>query len=349
MADRRDSDLRSSFGVSRTVSANSRFFAFSFAYRRLPAEEFAKRKRLLLHGKVLTIGKQRLVGLALTAVAALGVASGLGCAPVRGRSLRRRFLARQLAVYIADRPDGSSEKRYFLRRADGTELRLLFDPAPVAGAGNRVAVQGVPEADALRVTSFQEVASGPAVATPALAAATPFSPRSFAFVFVDIGGGITGTTTPAVADAFMTSNADSIRRYYLADSYGRQDISTYVTQTALSYPMADCNSSTTSALANALRPMVGNYQHYLWYFGSTNPACNWSGLASLGTPSNPSRDTWYNHATSCVVLVQSPAQLRHAALVGADLPRWAAGRRPEWLHGQRIWRPLRSDGRRVAT
>ncbi len=241
-------------------------------------------------------------------MAALGVASGLGCAPPSdAESSEDGSLRGELAVYIADRPDGSSEKRYFLRQADGTELRLLFDPAPVElEPGNRLAVQGVPEADALRVTSFQPVASGPPVATPALVTATPFSPRSFAFVFVDIGGGITGTNTPAVADAFMTSNADSIRRYYLADSYGRQDISTYVTQTALSYPMADCNSSTTNALANALRPKVGNYQHYLWYFGSTNPACNWSGLASLGTPSNPSRDTWYNHATSCVVLVQEP-------------------------------------------
>ena len=281
----------------------------------------------MLHGKVLTIGKQRLVGLALTAVAALGVASGLGCAPPsEAEASDDGSLRGELAVYIADRPDGSSEKRYFLRRADGTELRLLFDPAPVGlEPGNRVAVQGVPEADALRVTSFQEVASGPAVATPALAAATPFSPRSFAFVFVDIGGGITGTTTPAVADAFMTSNADSIRRYYLADSYGRQDISTYVTQTALSYPMADCNSSTTSALANALRPMVGNYQHYLWYFGSTDRACNWSGLASVGTPD----EAVARHLVQPLHELRragagARAQLRHAALVVADLPRRAA-------------------------
>jgi hypothetical protein len=48
------------------------------------------------------------------------------------------------------------------------------------------------------------------------------------------------------------------------------------------------------------------FQHYLWYLGSRNPACTWSGLASVGTAELPSRDTWYNAATNCVVLVQEP-------------------------------------------
>jgi hypothetical protein len=170
-------------------------------------------------------------------------------------------------------------------------------------------VWGVPEGAALRVTSFQPLPA-PLEATPASVvtgvAASTYAPRTFAFVFVDIGGGVTGTITPPVADGIMTTNPDSIRSYFLAASYRRQDISTYVTPTPLNYPLTDCDTNTMTAMANALRPQVGNYQHYLWYFGTSNPSCGWNGLASLGTPSSPSRDTWYNHDTSCSVLVQEP-------------------------------------------
>ena len=48
----------------------------------------------------------------------------------------------------------------------------------------------------------------------------------------------------------------------------------------------------------------GTFQHYLWYLGSQTSACGWSGLASVGTPSSPQRNSWYNASTSCVVLAQ---------------------------------------------
>jgi hypothetical protein len=48
-------------------------------------------------------------------------------------------------------------------------------------------------------------------------------------------------------------------------------------------------------------------QHYLWYFGTNVSGCSWSGLASVGEPEQPARDTWYNASSSCVVLVQEPA------------------------------------------
>jgi hypothetical protein len=223
----------------------------------------------------------------------------------------------ELSITIADRVGGRSETRYALRDALGVETPLRFDAAPVElEPGARLKVWGVPEGDGLRVTSFEPLPAALEAQPAAIVAAPTSALRTFAFVFVDIGGGVTGTTTPAVADGFMTTNADSIRSYFLADSYRRQDIATYVTPAALKYPMTDCDTGTVTAMADALRPQVGNYQHYLWYFASTNAACGWNGLASLGTPSSPSRDTWFNHDTSCAVLVQEPGHnlgMQHAS------------------------------------
>jgi MYXO-CTERM domain-containing protein len=103
-----------------------------------------------------------------------------------------------------------------------------------------------------------------------------------------------------------------VRSYYKYASYGRQDISVEVFG-PIKYTMTGCN---TSKLTQDLRAMIpGQFQHYLWYLGSRNNVqngmkvpngCGWAGLASVGTPDRPSKDTWYNASTGCVVLVQEP-------------------------------------------
>jgi hypothetical protein len=50
----------------------------------------------------------------------------------------------------------------------------------------------------------------------------------------------------------------------------------------------------------------GPANNYLWYFGSRQAGCAWTGLATLGSPAKPTRDTWFNASTSCVVLAQEP-------------------------------------------
>ena len=214
----------------------------------------------------------------------------------------------ELAVYIADTLDGRSETQYFLRDTAGRETRLLFDQSAAdlsaLTPGARLKVYGVPAGDGVRVMALETLPADAPIAT-GLIGATPFATRSFAFVFVDIGGGVTGATADGV-NGIMTTNADSIRNYYLDDSYGMQDISTQVFG-PLSFTMPDCSNTTTSQLASTLRAMVpGTFQHYLWFLGTRNASCAWSGLASVGTPQSPSRDTWYNNSTNCVVLVQEP-------------------------------------------
>jgi len=221
----------------------------------------------------------------------------------------------ELAVYISDDPEGVSQTHYFLKDALGGELRLLFDSEPDIAPGAQIKVWGVEQAGTLRVSSFDRVPVDTAPVQSALIGATAFTPRTFAFILVDIGSGFSNVRGPSGASVAVTpdyimgrmqNDADSIRNYYLGDSYQTQDISTKVVG-PLTYTPNGCD---TSAMASALRAQVdaqgGPFNHYLWYYGSMNSSCSWSGLASVGTPDRPSKDTWYNASTSCVVLVQEP-------------------------------------------
>jgi MYXO-CTERM domain-containing protein len=208
----------------------------------------------------------------------------------------------ELAIYVSDDLEGRSETRYALRDGSSGERALLFEEPPAFAPGTVIEVWGVETPDGLRVTRAEAITSAAEHVTEALRTATPYPPRSFAFVLVDMGMGVNTTADDAMGR--LITGADSIRNYYLADSYGTQDVTAQVFG-PIRYTLQ--NGCGTSQLASDLRGMIpGTFQHYLWYFGSRQTACAWTGLASVGTPDKPSRDTWYNASTSCVVLVQEP-------------------------------------------
>jgi hypothetical protein len=79
--------------------------------------------------------------------------------------------------------------------------------------------------------------------------------------------------------------------------------------------MTGCNFSLAAAAA-AIAQIPGTYDHYLWYFGQSVAGCGFLGVAVSGTPDRPTRDSWYNASTGCVVLVQEPGHnfgMMHAA------------------------------------
>ncbi|HSZ81740.1 MAG TPA: MYXO-CTERM sorting domain-containing protein [Polyangia bacterium] len=208
----------------------------------------------------------------------------------------------ELATYVSDDFDGNSETRYALRDASGAERPLLFDEEPDFAPGTPLRVWGVELPDGLHVTRAAPITSGLESEASALRVGPPYAPRSFAFVLVDLGGGVNTTATDVMGR--LITAPDSIRNYYVSDSYGTQDVTAQVFG-PISYGLG--TGCDTSQLAGDLRPMIqGTFQHYLWYFGSRQSTCGWTGLASVGTPDKPSRDTWYNASTSCVVLVQEP-------------------------------------------
>jgi MYXO-CTERM domain-containing protein len=222
----------------------------------------------------------------------------------------------ELAAYVADRLDGTSETRYALRLEGGGQQRLSFprDPGLVTGAA--IVVWGTPGAGgSLRVDGYRVLDAGLSVVderkTSALLAGTPLPARSFAFVLLDMGNGVNLSKTQATQEMFDASffsvGRGSIRRYYQEASYGLQDITGAVIGPIAFSPATSCDTEGAIALRAQVDAMVGaTSDNYLWYFGSFQSGCDWSGLASLGSPASPTKDTWYNASANCVVFAQEP-------------------------------------------
>jgi MYXO-CTERM domain-containing protein len=221
----------------------------------------------------------------------------------------------ELVIYTASYDDGTTEDRFALRVGgnENDERPLTFATRPDVQGGSRIDVWGTPlstaEGEGLAVSRWAPV-RGPrgeieSTAQPLIMGA-PLKPRSFAFVLVDLGAGVNVTADEARKRLFGTEAAasPSVRQYYMEASYGRQDIAGEVFG-PFPYTMTGCN---TRGMTTALRAMIpGTFDHYLWYLGSRVSSCGWTGLASSGSVTKPSRDTWYNASTGCVVLVQEPS------------------------------------------
>jgi hypothetical protein len=261
-----------------------------------------------------------LVVLALFSTGALACsiegAAGPGPAPagaVRG----------ELAVYSATFPDGTSQYQYFLRVMGdvGNERRLHFLANPDLVTGEWLDVWGTSDGQEILVDRFAPVAvSSEATSSQhALITGTPFKTRNIAFVLVDLGSGVNLTKETAMTRLMGTeAGNDSVRQFFIENSFGLQDVNAQVVG-PLSTTMSDCATSSTTALATALRPQItGTFDQYFWYLGSKVSACSWSGLAMVGAPDRPARDTWFNASSGCVVLVHEPGHnlgLKHASLM----------------------------------
>jgi MYXO-CTERM domain-containing protein len=257
----------------------------------------------------------RFAAFAIATIAAASLTSGCEDATADGSTADDGSRRGELVIYQADNFEtGATTFTYALRDAAGVELPLKFDSRPGLEAGTRIKAWGETEGDALRVTSFSRVSEPTATLQSALIGATPFAPRTFAFILVDIGGGLAqvrwdNTMHDVTSDFVMgrlINDDDSLRNYYLGDSYQMQDITAKVIG-PLTYTPNACD---TTAMATALKSQVdaqgGPFQHYLWYYGTKNSSCNWSGLASVGSPDKPQKNTWYNASVGCVVLIQEP-------------------------------------------
>ena len=149
----------------------------------------------------------------------------------------------------------------------------------------------------------------------------------------------------------LITDDDSLRNYYLGDSYQMQDISAKVAG-PFNYPLS--SSCDTSQLTSTLKPMVdaqvgGTSQNYLWFFGSQTE------LVRLERPGvgRHAAEAVGEHLVQPFGRLRRPgagawAQLRHAALVVAEVrDQQHAGRPEQRLHGERVRRFIRSDGRRL--
>jgi hypothetical protein len=224
-----------------------------------------------------------------------------------------------LMVYVATMEDGTSRTDYHLlvNGNEDDDRMLVFTNVPDVGSGSAIKVWGDSSGREIIVSRFEvdpaDQATGIGTSQEAIIGGSPYPSRSFAYILVNIGGG-NGNYTEAQAqiDLFGTGAMDgSTKQWFLETSYGRQDISGDVV-TGLSTTMNGCSNSASSQVASSLRAQVDAAlgtapQNYLWYFLTRNSSCSWAGLASVGSPDRPAKDTWYNASSSCVVLVQEPA------------------------------------------
>ncbi|MBN2575470.1 MAG: hypothetical protein JXP73_12975, partial [Deltaproteobacteria bacterium] len=224
----------------------------------------------------------------------------------------------ELAVYSATFPDGTSEYRYFLRVGGDAldERRLRFAANPDLASGAWLDVWGRAEGKEIVVDRFAPVAiSGGVEATwRALVTADPYKTRTIAFVLVDLGAGVNLTEDEALARVMGTESDDeSVRQYFIEASFGRQDVDGQVFG-PLSMTMNACE---TNSIPSTLRSQIpGTFDQYFWYMGNRVSACDWAGLASVGSPDRPARDTWFNATSSCTVLVHEPGHnfgMKHAS------------------------------------
>ena len=223
-----------------------------------------------------------------------------------------------LMVYVATMDDGTSRTEYKLL-VDGNEAderMLVFTTAPDVGSETPIKVWGDASGREIIVSRYErvlaETADDVGVSQEAIIGGAPYPSRTFAYVLVDIGGG-NGQYTSAQAniDLFGTGASDgSTKQWFLENSYGRQDISGEVVgPIQLPGGMSGCNySELPRQLKDDVDSALGAApQNYLWYFLTRNSSCSWAGLASVGQPERPAKDTWYNASSSCVVVVQEPA------------------------------------------
>src|SRR6266545_399369 len=216
----------------------------------------------------------------------------------------------ELAVYIADFEDGTSETQYFLRIADGDERRLVLQSEPDIAAGTRVKVWGSQNVEAIDVTNLK-VAIDPAAGgigsqSSAVIDTTPRKPRVFCPVLVTLNNGaIPSTLGTSQVESQFHSGPTSVNAYYIENSY-KIDSTGGKTYGPFNYNMSSCS---TSALATAIRPMIPSEdgcQQYGWVMVPRTSFCGWAGLGQVGTSDRPARDTWYNGTLGCVATVQEP-------------------------------------------
>jgi MYXO-CTERM domain-containing protein len=214
----------------------------------------------------------------------------------------------ELAVYIADYDDGTSETSYYLRDAAGNERRLSFRDHPDIDPGATVRVWGQQAADMLEVTAIKlaprlEPANGIGSTSQGLIGQPMRTPRVICPIAVSVNGG-TPPTDASISAAWLTG-PKSDNAYVAENSYGKDALSGK-TYGPLQYTLASCSNNDTQGLANALRSMIpaaDGCQHYAWVMSNVS-SCGWAGLGSVGTSDKPQKDTWYNGTTGCVAAIQ---------------------------------------------
>jgi hypothetical protein len=204
-------------------------------------------------------------------------------------------------VLVADGEDGTSWRIHRVV-VDGEPVELLLEEEPPAIAPRSIVrAYGDADADGFVVDDIEVLAPPP---QPAIGA-DPFAPRKLALLVLHWG---TPDLDLAEADDRLFTGATSSRSYFSEISYGKESFQGDVFG-PYELPYSGCNADWIAQQARDMFIAEGGdpsqYEQFLYYFPSAS--CGWGGLAMLGTPQQPERDSWYNGSFGCVVRNQEVA------------------------------------------
>jgi MYXO-CTERM domain-containing protein len=201
---------------------------------------------------------------------------------------------------------------HMLRLADGGQRELRFGATtPELTSGETLRVFGADDGKVVQVARFERLGmAGGSLDVEwqqhALIDGIKKPAKRWAFVLVDTGSGVNLSAATA-REKLFSDKPDSIRSYYREVSYGLQDLSGDVLGPYTITPPAGGLCDNFTSVAQQLLPMIsGTYNQYLWYLGSRITGCAWEGVAQLGKAAAPTKHSFYNASSQCVVMVQEP-------------------------------------------
>ncbi len=219
-------------------------------------------------------------------------------------------LTGELVVHIFNAGE-HTQLLHVLRLPDGGQRQLRFAGEPELASGEQLRVFGADDGQVVQVSRFDVLeTAGDALDVEwqqhALIDGTQKPAKRWAFVLVDTGSGV-NLSADTARERLFSDRPDSIRSYYREVSYGLQDLSGDVLGPYTITPPAGGLCDNFTSVAQQLLPMIsGTYNQYLWYLGSRISGCVWEGVAQLGKAAAPTKHSFYNASSQCVVLVQEP-------------------------------------------
>ena len=229
-----------------------------------------------------------------------------GCTAETGAPART--LEGELDVFVSD----TAEMTHELRDDSGRHLQLAFDrKPPMLATGDRVRVQGeLLDGDRFAVQDIAvlddgEEEAGVGVSSQALVGNAVTRKSKLAVLLVHWSQPDMLTAEQMKERVFTGER--STAAFYKENSYGLFELTGDVFGWYQLSGITGCNSTAIATAARAAATAAGvsltGYNQVLYYF-PRNTACRYSGLATLGRPNRPARDTWYNGSSGCVVLAQ---------------------------------------------
>jgi Lectin C-type domain/Gametolysin peptidase M11 len=211
-----------------------------------------------------------------------------------------------LEVYVTHFDDGSAPTTYELVSDQGTRHTLSFAREPLLATGDLVRVVGVAEGDArFSVQSFS-LLNDDDEGTPSVQALTNNATRQTGKVAaLLVHWGTPDSLTADQLKANLFSSSTSAAEFHKEASYNLNQLTGDVYGWLQVPAMANCDTKTLATNAQAAAKAAGidltGYSNIAYYFPKTSQ-CSWAGLAYVGRPKSPARESWYNGAASCGVL-----------------------------------------------